>query len=361
MWRMVKSIQISSLPARGPARWLIIGLLMVGIAALLAASDVGAQEPVREYRFEGRAIIDGSPAPKGTSVEIRVGSTVIAASQVSTQDGNWSLRVNAELLEKGVCDATFFVDNRQAERQWNRCTVNIELEVTKPQPPTVPPVTTPPTEGGDPPTDPPGDDDPPTGDPPGDGDPPDDGDPPGDDDPPTGDPPGDDDPPTGDPPGDDDPPTGDPPGDDDPPTGDPPGDDDPPTGDPPGDDDPPGGDRPDDDPPTKNPPVGVPPSDENPDDDTSGDPPAGDEETDTPEDVPADEEDGDTTSATSNGRSGGSSGETVRPQSPPGTGTGGLLSTGDGATGWYVIAGGLLIASVLAGSSVAVRRRRRTG
>ena len=194
-------------------------LIAFALSSLLALGGVQAEDPQREFRFEGRAVIDTEPAAKGTLVQIRVGDAVIASSQVQDDEGRWSLNVSAELLAKGVCDAIFYVGGRRAERQWNRCTVNIVLEVGNPIEPFVPP-------GGD--GNPPDDDDPPT-DPPGDGDPP--TDPPGDGDPPT-DPPGDGDPPT-DPPGDGDPPT-DPPGEGDPPT-DPPGDGDPPTdGTPPG-------------------------------------------------------------------------------------------------------------------------------
>ncbi len=153
-------------------------LCWAGLCGLLAPSGLSAQEPVREYHFEGRAEVDGAPAPQGTLVQIQVADAVIASGRVSDKQGGWTLRVNAALLEQGVCDAIFYVGGERAQRQWNRCTVNIVLEVEHLDPPDEP--------TGDPPTDPP---DEPTGDPP--SDPPDE---------PTGDPPTDPpDEPTGDP------------------------------------------------------------------------------------------------------------------------------------------------------------------
>ncbi len=280
-------------------------LIAFALSSLLALGGVQAEDPQREFRFEGRAVIDGEPAAKGTPVQIRVADAVIASSQVQDDEGRWSLNVNAELLAKGVCDATFYVGGRRAERQWNRCTVNIVLEVGNPIEPFVPPGGGNPPDDDDPPTDPPGEGDPPT-------------DPPGDDDPPT-DPPGDGDPPT-DPPGEGDPPT-DPPGDDDPPT-DPPGDGDPPT-DPPGDGDPPTDPPGDGDPPTDPPGDGDPPTDGTP----PGDTPPGETEG----------QDGEDDASATNRQPTGE-----RPQTPPRTGTGGLQAESQGSRIWLLGLGAAL-------------------
>ncbi len=117
------------------------------LCGLLAPSGLSAQEPVREYHFEGRAEVDGAPAPQGTLVQIQVADAVIASGRVSDEQGGWTLRVNAALLEQGVCDAIFYVGGERAQRQWNRCTVNIVLEVEHLDPPDEP--------TGDPTTDPP--------------------------------------------------------------------------------------------------------------------------------------------------------------------------------------------------------------
>ena len=317
--RMMSVARVGANVSRRRMGWrrsapMVAALVVFALSSLLALGEVQAEDPRREFRFEGRAVIDGEPVAKGTPVQIRVAGAVIASSQVQDDEGHWSLDVNAELLAKGVCDAIFYVGGHRAERQWNRCTVNIVLEVGKPVAPLVPPgddgdppddddpPTDPPGEG-DPPTDPPDDDDPPT-DPPGDGDPP--TDPPGDDDPPT-DPPGDGDPPT-DPPGEGDPPT-DPPADGDPPT-DPPDDDDPPT-DPPGDGDPPGGTEGDGDPPT----------------DPPGDTPPGETEG----------QDGEDDASATNRQPTGE-----RPQTPPRTGTGGLHAESQGSRIWLLGLGAAL-------------------
>ncbi len=254
-------------------------LCWAGLCGLLAPSGLSAQEPVREYHFEGRAEVDGAPAPQGTLVQIQVADAVIASGRVSDEQGGWTLRVNAALLEQGVCDAIFYVGGERAQRQWNRCTVNIVLEVEHLDPPDEP--------TGDPPTDPP---DEPTGDPP--TDPPDE---------PTGDPPTDPpDEPTGDPPSDPpDEPTGDPPTD-------PP---DEPTGDPPSD------------PPDE--PTGDPPSD--PPDEPTGDP------TTDPPHVPTYDPPDESTSDSP-----------IRPGSPPRTGTGGLGSEQGNVVPWYLVFGSFL-------------------
>ena len=329
----------------------VVGLVVAVAYGLFGLRAANAQQPVREYQFEGLAIVDGEPAPKGTDVEIRVNGQPIAASQVNDEHGHWSLNVDAALLEKGVCDAIFFVGGRQADRQWNRCTVNIELEVKNPvvdppDPPVDPP--DPPVDPPDPPVDPP---DPPV-------DPPD---PPVDPPDPPVDPP---DPPV-DPPTDpdekDDPPT-DPDDENDPPT-DPPDEEDPPTG-PPDEDDPPGDDDDDNDPPGDDPPGDDPPGDDSPDgdppdDDTPNDGPDSESPTEEPDDEDGAEGDDEESDGESSDGASGSS--TVRPQSPPGTGTGGLLA-GSGLTAWQAAIAVAAVTGALSGSTLAMaRRRRRTG
>ena len=335
----------SWLRPRTQALLAVVGLVVAVAYGLFGLRAANAQQPVREYQFEGLAIVDGEPAPKGTDVEIRVNGQSIAASQVNDEHGHWSLNVDAALLEKGVCDAIFFVGGRQADRQWNRCTVNIELEVKNPvvdppDPPVDPP--DPPVDPPDPPVDPP---DPPV-DPP---DPP--VDPPVN--PPT-------DPPT-DPDEKDDPPT-DPDDENDPPT-DPPDEEDPPTG-PPDEDDPPGDDDDDNDPPGDDPPGDDPPGDDSPD----GDPPDDDTpidgpDSESPTEEPDDEDGAEGDDEESDGESsdGASGSSTVRPQSPPGTGTGGLLA-GSGLTAWQAAIAVAAVTGALSGSTLAMaRRRRRTG
>ena len=324
----------------------VVGLVVAVAYGLLGLRAANAQQPVREYQFEGLAIVDGEPAPKGTDVEIRVNGQPIAASQVNDEHGHWSLNVNAALLEKGVCDAIFFVGGRQADRQWNRCTVNIELEVKNPvvdppDPPVDPP--DPPVDPPDPPVDPPVNPptDPPT-------------DPDEKDDPPT-DPDDEKDPPT-DPPDEEDPPTG-PPDEDDPP-GDDDDDNDPPGDDPPGDD-PPGDDPPGDDPPGDDPPGDDSPDGDPPDDDTPNDGPDSESPTEEPDDEDGAEGDDEESDGESSDGASGSS--TVRPQSPPGTGTGGLLA-GSGLTAWQAAIAVAAVTGALSGSTLAMaRRRRRTG
>ena len=345
----------SWLRPRTQALLAVVGLVVAVAYGLFGLRAANAQQPVREYQFEGLAIVDGEPAPKGTDVEIRVNGQSIAASQVNDEHGHWSLNVDAALLEKGVCDAIFFVGGRQADRQWNRCTVNIELEVKNPvvdppDPPVDPP--DPPVDPPDPPVDPP---DPPV-DPP---DPPvDPPDPPVDPPDPPVDPPTV--PPT-DPDEKDDPPT-DPDDENDPPT-DPPDEEDPPTG-PPDEDDPPGDDDDENDPPGDDPPGDDPPGDDSPD----GDPPDDDTpidgpDSESPTEEPDDEDGAEGDDEESDGESsdGASGSSTVRPQSPPGTGTGGLLA-GSGLTAWQAAIAVAAVTGALSGSTLAMaRRRRRTG
>ncbi len=297
------------------------GLVFACLALLAFASGLSVvvgQEATREYRFEGRANVDGAPAPKGTVVEIRVNGEAVATSQVTDEQGTWAIVVDANVLKQGVCDATFYVGGKQAERQWNRCTVSIVLEVSKP------PVTTPPIDDPKKPTPIEDPEDPPVDDPDDPDDPPSDNDDPPDDD---DDPPGDDD----DPPGDD----NDPPGDDDVPPGDddvPPGNDDVPPS-----DDPPADDPPDDDSPTEDPPADDPSTDDEVDDSTT--PPSD-----------ASDEDGDVGTADSS---------TQRPGAPPRTGSGGLIND-DAPSSRLGIA--IIVATiVVVGIAVfALPRRRRS-
>ena len=295
----------------GYVRVNVRAVLVVGLLALMAfageSSVANGQEPTREYRFEGRANIDGAPAAKGTVVEIRVNDKAIATSSISDEQGSWVIQVNASLLEQGVCDAIFYVGGKRAERQWNRCTVSIVIEVSKP------PITTPPNIPGEesPLVDPP-EDEPPTDDPPKD-------------DPPKDDPPGDD-PPTDDPPKDD-PPRDDPPTDD-PPKDDPP-EDDPPKGDPPTDD------PTKDDPPDRDPPKDDPPMDEPVDDSIT--PPTGGSDDDDDTEISA----------------------TQQPGAPPRTGSGGLIESSNhqGTLRLAIVAAAIaLIGIAVAG----LRRRRRS-
>ena len=343
--------------------------LVLGCLALLAfasgLSVVVGQEPTREYRFEGRANVDGAPAPKGTIVEIRVEGQTIAQSLVTDEQGTWAIQVDANVLKQGVCDATFFVGGKQAERQWNRCTVSIVLEVSKP-PVTTPPVVDPKTpiqdpEGPKDPDDPkdPEDPDDPTDDPddPNDDpdDPNDDPDDPNDDpDDPNDDPddPNDDpDDPNDDPddPNDDPDDPNDPNDDPDDPNDDPDDPNDP--NDPDGPDGPPGDDPPGDEPTTDDTPNDDSPTGDTPADDPSTDDEADDSTTSTSDESGDDGDDGDDSTTDSS---------TQRPGAPPRTGSGGLIKDG-GPSDRLVIASVVATTLVVVGiAAFALPRRRRS-
>lgn len=107
----------------------VVMFLFASLALALGAVSVRADESQQEFSFTGRATINGEPAPPGTVIEIAVGDKIIGVGQVSGDDGKWVIHIDAALLQEGVCDAVFYVDGRQADRQWNRCSVDIRLEV----------------------------------------------------------------------------------------------------------------------------------------------------------------------------------------------------------------------------------------
>ena len=39
------------------------------------------------------------------------------------------IKIDAALIQDGLCDAVFYVGGRRADRQWNRCAVDIRLEI----------------------------------------------------------------------------------------------------------------------------------------------------------------------------------------------------------------------------------------
>ena len=110
-------------------RWRFV--VAVGLAFLVlvfGAATVRSDDPEREFSFSGNAVIDGEPAPAGTLIEIEVEGKKIGSGYVSGSDGKWVIAVDATLLKDGICEADFYVNGTQASRQWNRCTVDIQLE-----------------------------------------------------------------------------------------------------------------------------------------------------------------------------------------------------------------------------------------
>ena len=99
------------------------------LIVLFAAMSVQADEPQREFSFTGRATINGEAAPLGTTIEIEVNGKIIGQGQVSGNDGKWIVQIDADLLQEGICEAVFYVNGQPADRQWNRCAVDIRLEV----------------------------------------------------------------------------------------------------------------------------------------------------------------------------------------------------------------------------------------
>ena len=117
---------LMSVASRG--RWLLT-LTTAWAIVLIGAASVQADEPQREFSFTGRATINGEPAPLATTIEIEVNGKLIGEGLVSGDDGKWVIQIDAELLQDGICEAVFYVNGQPADRQWNRCAVDIRLEV----------------------------------------------------------------------------------------------------------------------------------------------------------------------------------------------------------------------------------------
>lgn len=113
-----------------PPRWrLLLAVMAACLMLVLGAASVEAQEPQREFSFTGRATINGEPAPLGTTIEIEVNGKIIGGGEVSGDNGKWVVQIDAALIQEGVCEAVFYVNGQPADRQWNRCAVDIRLEV----------------------------------------------------------------------------------------------------------------------------------------------------------------------------------------------------------------------------------------
>ena len=111
-------------------RWrLLLAVASACLIVLVGAAGVEAQDPQREFSFTGRATINGEPAPLGTTIEIEVNGKIIGEGEVSGSDGKWIVQIDASLLQEGICEAVFYVNGQPADRQWNRCAVDIRLEV----------------------------------------------------------------------------------------------------------------------------------------------------------------------------------------------------------------------------------------
>lgn len=106
-----------------------LAIALVAFVLVFAVEAVQADEPEREFSFTGRATINGEPAPLGTSISIEVNGKIIGQGQVSGSDGKWIVQIDAGLLQEGICEAVFYVNGEPADRQWNRCAVDIRLEV----------------------------------------------------------------------------------------------------------------------------------------------------------------------------------------------------------------------------------------
>lgn len=111
-------------------RWrLVLAATAACLILVLGATNAQAQQPEREFSFTGRATINGEPAPLGTTIEIEVNGKIIGEGAVSGDNGKWIIQIDAALIQEGVCEAVFYVNGHPADRQWNRCAVDIRLEV----------------------------------------------------------------------------------------------------------------------------------------------------------------------------------------------------------------------------------------
>ena len=111
-------------------RWQFpVAMAIAFLILVLGAATVRSDEPKREFSFTGRAMINGEVAPENTLIEIEVNGKIIGEGLVTGDDGKWVIRIDATLIQDGVCEAVFYVNGRPADRQWNRCAVDIRLEV----------------------------------------------------------------------------------------------------------------------------------------------------------------------------------------------------------------------------------------
>lgn len=121
---------VGCIRSAGRLRWrLLLAAMAACLVMAFGAASVEAHQPQREFSFTGRATINGEPAPRGTTIEIEVNGKIIGEGQVSGDDGKWIVQIDAALIQEGVCEAVFYVNGQPADRQWNRCAVDIRLEV----------------------------------------------------------------------------------------------------------------------------------------------------------------------------------------------------------------------------------------
>ena len=111
-------------------RWQFpVAMAIAFLILVLGAATVRSDEPKREFSFTGRAMINGEVAPENTLIEIEVNGKIIGQGLVTGDDGKWVIKIDATLIQDGVCEAVFYVNGRPADRQWNRCAVDIRLEI----------------------------------------------------------------------------------------------------------------------------------------------------------------------------------------------------------------------------------------
>ncbi len=125
-----KRTRDSVVTGTGPWRArLLLAMMAACLVIAFGAASVEANQPQREFSFTGRATINGEAAPRGTTIEIEVNGKIIGEGEVSGEDGKWIVQIDAALIQEGVCEAVFYVNGQPADRQWNRCAVDIRLEV----------------------------------------------------------------------------------------------------------------------------------------------------------------------------------------------------------------------------------------
>jgi len=111
-------------------RWrLLFAATAACLILMFGVTSAQAQQPEREFSFTGRATINGESAPLGTTIQIEVNGKIIGEGEVSGDNGKWIIQIDAALIQEGVCEAVFYVNGQPADRQWNRCAVDIRLEV----------------------------------------------------------------------------------------------------------------------------------------------------------------------------------------------------------------------------------------
>jgi hypothetical protein len=121
----------------------VAGVVLLGLSSVLGVTAALADSPpAPPARFAGTVVVNGTPAPPGTSVEVHIGTTTCGVTTVFSQGGKSNYTVDSPALDPGATPncgtdgaaVTFWVGGQKADQSgtWHSYQLNlVNLTVTK--------------------------------------------------------------------------------------------------------------------------------------------------------------------------------------------------------------------------------------